>query len=263
MSLDKLSGFAAAKKEAAGSMGFIRSFFSASLNLFFPPSCPSCMTLTGKSTGHLCKDCFARLQFIFPPYCPCCGRGFSNGRENHLCLDCLESPWEFDKARSLVLYEEVVAGLIHRLKYSGILTGLSTFRQVWEQSSVVNDLEVPDIIHPVPLHVKRLRKRGFNQALLLARELFAEEKERIRFDILARQRDTPSQTKLSGKERRRNLKDSFVVKYPTEVSGKNILLLDDVFTTGATANECAKVLKNAGCKKVEVLTICRADKFSS
>ncbi|XOF35300.1 MAG: ComF family protein [Candidatus Electrothrix sp. YB6] len=242
---------------------FFHSFFSASLNLIFPPSCPSCTALTGNRGGRLCEDCFARLQFISSPYCSCCGRGFSTGRENHLCVDCLESPWEFDKARSLVLYEEVVAGLIHRLKYTGRLTGLSTFRYLWEQSSVVNDLEVPDIIHPVPLHVKRLRKRGFNQALLLVRELFAEEKERIRFDILARQRDTPSQTNLSGKERRRNLKDSFIVKHPAEILEKKILLLDDVFTTGATANECAKVLKKAGCRKVEVVTICRADKLAS
>ena len=242
---------------------FIRSFFSASLNLLFPPSCPSCMMLTGKSAGCLCEDCFTRLQFITPPYCPCCGRKISNGRENHLCVDCLESSWEFDKARSLVLYEEVVAGLIHRLKYSGRLTGLSTFRYLWQQSSVINDLEPFDIILPVPLHVKRLRKRGFNQALLLARELFTEEKDRIRPDILARHRNTPSQTKLSGKERRRNLKDGFVVKHLSEISEKNVLLLDDVFTTGATANECAKVLKRAGCRKVEVLTICRADKFAS
>ena len=141
------------------------------------------------------------------------------------------------------------------------MTGLETFRRLSRQSDVLNDFDTPDFIHPVPLHVKRLRQRGFNQALVLARSLFPREKEKIRFNILARKMDTPSQAGLSGKERRKNLKNAFVVKKASEITGKNVLLVDDVFTTGSTANECAKALKAAGCRKVEVLTMCRVEKI--
>lgn len=216
--------------------------------------------MIGKGAGCLCEDCLARLQFIRTPYCTCCGRAFSCGSDNHLCGDCLKSSWKFDKARSLFAYEEIIAGLIHRLKYSGSLTGLTTLQHLWRQSPVVDDLDAPDIILPVPLHIKRLRERGFNQALLLARKLFSEEKERIRYDILARKKDTPAQTGLSGKQRRKNLKNGFSVEKASEIAGKNVLILDDVFTTGATVNECTKALKRAGCRKVEVVTICRADR---
>ncbi len=153
--------------------------------------------------------------------------------------------------------------MIHGLKYSGNMTGLETFQHLSRQSPVLDDLNIPDLILPVPLHIKRLRQRGFNQALLLARKIFPEDKEKIQFDILLRQADTPTQTGLSGKERRKNLKNAFIIKRPSEITGKNILILDDVFTTGSTCNECAQALKKAGAAKVEILTVCRSDKVSS
>jgi len=238
----------------------LREIINASLDLLFPPSCPSCKTVTENTDKLLCGDCFSQLKFIKMPYCSCCGRAFSSGSDNHLCGDCLKSSWNFDKARSIFAYEEIIAGLIHRLKYSGNMTGLETFQHLSGQSLVSDDLSIPDFILPVPLHIKRLRVRGFNQALLLAKELFPKEKEKIKYDILLRQIDTPTQTGLSGKQRRKNLKKVFVVKRPSEIAGRNILIFDDVFTTGSTVNECAKVLKTAGCRRVEVLTICRADK---
>jgi ComF family protein len=208
----------------------------------------------------LCQECFLRLEFIKTPYCSCCGRVFPGSGENHLCGDCLQPSWAFDKARSLFAYEEVVAGLIHKLKYSGNMNGLATFRWLIEQSTVVHDLDTPDLIIPVPLHGQRLRKRGFNQALVLVRNLLPQEKDKIKYNILERSRNTPSQAGLSGVERRRNLKNAFVVTRPELVAGKKILIFDDVLTTGSTVNECAQVLKLAGCKRVEILTLCRADK---
>ncbi len=241
----------------------MKKIFSACMDLLFPPSCPCCREMIGNSAQFLCGECFKQLKFIKAPYCSCCGRVFPGSGENHLCGVCLKSSWEFDKARSLFSYEEIIAGLIHNLKYSGKTTGLETFRWLSGQSDVLHDFETPDFILPVPLHLKRLRKRGFNQALVLARSLFPGEKKKIRYNILVRETDTPPQTGLSGKKRRKNLKNAFVVEKASEITGKNILLLDDVFTTGSTANECAKALKTAGCKKVEVLTICRADKSVS
>jgi len=238
----------------------LKDIATTSLNLLFPPSCPSCKKMIGDNNRFLCEECFSQLKFIKTPYCTCCGRSFSSGDDNHLCGDCLNSSWHFDKARSIFVYEAIIAGLIHGLKYSGNMTGLETFQHLSKQSPVLGDLHTPDFILPVPLHIKRLRQRGFNQALLLTKKLFPNEKEKIKYDILLRQTDTPTQTGLSGKERRKNLKNAFIVKRPSIITGRNILILDDVLTTGATINECAKVLKKSGCKRVEILTICRAEK---
>ncbi len=211
----------------------LKNIITACLDLLFPPSCQCCKEMTGGNDRPLCVECFSQLKFIKAPYCSCCGRAFSSGSANHLCGNCLKSFWNFDKARSFFAYEEIIAGLIHGLKYSGNMTGLETFRYLSRQSSVSDDLSIPDFILPVPLHIKRLRGRGFNQALLLARKLFPEEKEKIRHDILLRQTDTPSQTGLSGIERRKNLKNAFIVKRPSEITGRNILILDDVLTSSA------------------------------
>ena len=237
----------------------LEEIYTASINLLFPPFCLNCKKHI-ESTQLLCGECFGLVKFIKNPYCSCCGRVFHGGGENHLCGDCLQAPWAFEKARSLFAYEEIIAALIHNLKYSGKTTGLKTLCWLSGHSVIWDDIDTPAFIIPVPLHLKRLRKRGFNQALVLARSLFPDEKKKIRYDILVRKSNTPSQTGLSGKERRKNLKNAFVVEKKLEISGKKILLLDDVFTTGSTANECAKALKAAGCKKVEVLTICRSDK---
>ncbi len=239
----------------------LKNVATASMDLLFPPSCPYCKEITGDINRLLCMECFSQLKFIKTPYCSCCGRVFYSGSDNHLCGDCLKSSWNFDKARSIFSYEDIIANLIHGLKYSGDMTGLNTFQHLNMQSPISDDLSSPDFIVPVPLHIKRLRMRGFNQALLLAKKLFPKEKEKIKYDILLRKTDTSTQTGLSGKQRRKNLKNTFSVKSSSEIIGKNILILDDVFTTGSTVNECAKALKKAGCKRVEVLTICRADKI--
>ena len=239
-----------------------REIIGAGLAFLFPPACPCCNETTGNNSQPLCGKCFLQLKFIKSPYCSCCGRVFPGG-ENHLCGVCLKSSWAFDKARCLFIYEKNIAKLIHDLKYSGKTTGISSFRWLSEQSVILDDLTRPDFILPVPLHSKRLRKRGFNQALLLAKSLFPKEKEKIRYNILLRKKDTPAQAGLSGIERRKNLKNAFTVKKSSELSGKKVLILDDVFTTGSTLNECAKVLKAAGCTNVEVLAICLSDKIVS
>lgn len=238
----------------------LREIIKASLTLLFPPTCPCCKEMTGTNSQSLCGECFAQLNFIKTPYCSCCGRVFSGSGQNHLCGDCLKSSWAFDKARSLFAYEKIIARLIHDLKYSGKTTGIETIGWLSRQSAIMGDFDNPDLILPVPLHVKRLRQRGFNQAQVLAKSIFPDDRKKIRTDLLTRQTDTQSQTGLSGKQRRENLKNAFIAKEPSSLTGRNLLILDDVFTTGTTVNECAQALKIAGCNRVEILTICRADK---
>jgi ComF family protein len=148
---------------------------------------------------------------------------------------------------------------IHLLKY-GKKTSLSrplgalakeTFFQFWDTNTV-------DLLLPVPLHIKRLRERGFNQAYMVIRRW--AKREGIPFNglMLSRSRWTEPQTNLARTERWKNVKDAFSIRHPGEIKGQNILLVDDVFTTGATVNECARVLMKAGAESVDVLTLARA-----
>lgn len=115
------------------------------------------------------------------------------------------------------------------------------------------------MIIPVPLHAKRLRERGFNQSVLIARALFSHEKKRINTSVLQRHRWTEPQATYGGKARRKNLRNAFSVRIPAQIKGKKILLIDDVFTTGTTVNECAGVLLKAGAAEVIVFTLARVD----
>lgn len=236
-----------------------RYFREALLDLCFPPFCLACNESLADGTFLFCDECFDKIKFIKGPYCFCCGRPYASG-ENHLCSLCLKKGRHFHLARAVVLYNETVAVSIRAFKFRGRKAALSTFQKMKEQSLCCRDLGDPDIIIPVPLHPKRLRKRGFNQALLLARLFFPDQGGKIEKSLLLRRRDTVSQTGLDGMSRRKNMKDAFVVKRPDLVNGKHVIVVDDVFTTGTTVDECARVLMAAGAKRVEVLTLARVDK---
>ena len=155
----------------------------------------------------------------------------------------------------MLLYDGPVAEAIHRFKYQGERAGLATFASFLRAAPL--DLAEPDAILPVPLHPSRLRQRGCNQALVLAQAFFPKAERRLDPGLLVRLRHTHSQTGMSGKERRQNLKNAFGVTTPAAVAGKSLLLVDDVYTTGSTVNECARILRRAGAARVEVLTLAR------
>jgi ComF family protein len=164
-------------------------------------------------------------------------------------------------ARAVGCYEGPLREAIHRWKYEekGYLTSFfgeklaEGFHRYWDPQSI-------DLIIPVPLHSKRLRERGFNQALLLVKEL--SQRTRIPYSkrLLKKRIPTPPQVKLSGGEREKGVKGSFHIEREDEIEGKTILLVDDVYTTGATVNECSKVLLKAGAQRVDVLTLAHAIK---
>jgi len=236
----------------------LNHFYQACKELIFPAYCLECgRQLPCWELPLFCDDCLARVSFIGSPVCVCCGIPFNSGND-HLCGQCLTSPYSFQLARAAVLYREPVASLISSLKFKRDLTVLSTLASLVTTSAGFRMLSRPDIILPVPLHRERLRKRSFNQALLLAKAIFPENKSKIMPSLLVRYRVTAPQTGLSGTQRRRNLSKAFSVKQSQMVQGQNILLVDDVFTTGSTVNECARILCQSGAKKVEVLTLARA-----
>jgi ComF family protein len=162
------------------------------------------------------------------------------------------------QARAVVCYQAPVAEAVRIFKYNGKMHGLETFAALTRQYYLHHPLPEPEFILPVPLHPKRLRKRGFNQALVLCRKLFPKIKERIDSHVLERHQWTLPQTGLNGAERRRNVKNAFRIKNPEKIKNKKILLVDDVFTTGSTVNECARILLKNKAADVEVFTFARA-----
>ncbi len=233
------------------------SLFDAGKELFFPGSCLCCQKhIAGSELPLLCQHCFGQVSFIRGPCCSCCGIPFAAGND-HLCGDCLNDTFAFTMARSSVVYKKVIPALIQSFKYNGKMNGLSSIATLTSSSQAVHDIGKPDLIIPVPLHKKRLQERGFNQALLLAQTCFPQWNEQINPYLLVRNRSTVAQSNLSGVERRRNLKGAFAVIAAEQVMGRNILLVDDVFTTGTTVNECALTLNVNGASRVEVFTLAR------
>jgi len=234
------------------------SFFGACKDLIFPAYCLHCdRRLPSWRVPLFCEECLADIGHIGPPCCTCCGLPFPGGKD-HLCDQCLVKPYAFTLARAAVLYKNPVSSVISDFKFNGQLTGLPTLAGLAKNSIGFHELSEPDIILPVPLHAQRLRERGFNQAAALAHAIFKENKRKITPSLLVRKRATTPQTALNGKQRRRNLFGAFSVKQPEMVQGKKILLVDDVFTTGSTVNECARTLNKYDAKQVEVFTLCKA-----
>ena len=235
-----------------------KRFFTALLDLLLPSFCLACEKPLGPAPDLLfCPECLEKIHCIKSPLCPCCGRVYlkaANG--DHHCGVCLAAPWHFTQARAIFLYEEPVKEVIHRFKYQGKTACLPSFASFARSLPHVAEMKDADWIVPVPLHQSRLRERGFNQALLLARAFFPKDR-RVALDLLVRSRPTEPQTSFNGAARRTNLKNAFAVKKPQQLAGKKILLIDDVFTTGTTVNECARVLKKAGAAEVMVLTLAR------
>jgi ComF family protein len=226
------------------------------LEFFLPRLCLFCGAAVGESAPTaICPECESAIEWVASPLCTCCGVVFpAPGGGDRLCGDCQADPPPFARARAAALYEGPVATAVKRLKFNRRLAYLPVL-QSWLASPPCRELlEEADLIVPVPLHPKRLKQRGFNQAWLLA-QAFPELN--LARELLIRVRHTVPQVQLNPKERRDNVTGAFAVAEPARAKGQNVLLVDDLFTTGATARECARVLRRAGAARVEVLTVAR------
>ena len=232
----------------------MRPLFAALAELLFPARCLGCGAQLGSSRPPLlCRNCRAGILLISRPFCPCCGAPGAAQR----CRNCQQHPFAFDRARSLAAYQEPIRSLIHQLKFNGKLAGLSSFAALAKEANAAALFHEPDLILPVPLHISRLRWRGFNQSLLLAKACFPAWNKKMQPDLLQRHRATVPQTRLDGTKRRSNLAGAFSLREPKAVKGRRILLVDDVHTTGSTLHECAKVLREAGAMQIETFTAAR------
>lgn len=226
----------------------------------FPPVCAGCASpLCASTEESFCLECQKTVDLVHSPFCPVCGLPFfAETAAPHLCGDCLTGTYHFDRARAAGLYRKAIREVLNRFKYDGQLFLVRPLASML--ISPARELLVShrvELIVPVPLHRRRLRQRGFNQAALLARRLGSILKLPVDYSSLKRSRWTEPQTGLSRRQRVANVKGAFHLQRPEKVQGKCVLLLDDVFTTGETVNQCSRTLRDAGTREILVLTVAR------
>lgn len=237
--------------------------FRLLLDFLLPPRCGGCGELIDQNCA-LCGTCWSKLSFITKPFCETCGFPFELESEGGaICGSCLRSAPVFTKLRSAFCYENQSRDLILRFKH-GDATYLTPLFTQWMEVAGRELLEKADFLLPVPLHWKRLIKRGYNQAAFLAQGLAKKTGKDCFPNVLRRMRSTESQGHLTLLERRKNVSGAFYVRKQDKkiLLGKTVLLIDDVFTTGATITECTKILKKAGAREINILTFARVVKSS-
>lgn len=229
-------------------------------DIIFPPQCLACAELIKQPVKQIfCSGCLEKIKFITDRFCPICGVPFwASPAGCHICGNCLADKPYYSQARAVAGFETVIMDVIHKFKYGrNISTGYALGSFMADFSFPDFDLSEYSLLIPVPLHIKRLRERGFNQSLLLANQIGKKHKLPVDFSLLKRCKFTLTQTGLDKAEREINIKGAFAVADKEKIKGKKIILIDDVYTTGATINECARVLLKAGAQKTAVLTLSR------
>lgn len=245
---------AAVGRLAAALKGAARALKDGAL----PPRCAGCGVVVA-TEGVLCPTCWTEVSFLEEPLCVQCGYPFElDFGEPVKCGACLARPPAFDRARAVFAYDAASKSMLLSFKH-GDRTDLAPTLAVWMARSGAALLADADVIAPVPLHPKRLWRRRYNQSGLLAQRLARSSGRPALVDLLQRTRDTPSQGGFSAKGRERNVAGAFAVRPARRpaIQGARVLLVDDVYTTGATAEACAKALKRAGASAVDLLALAR------
>jgi ComF family protein len=244
------------------------------LDILFPKVCPSCET-AALNSENLCGLCFSDIRFVNNwSFCRKCGVpfGFFNSEhedyieqteesDDHLCGKCVQVKFCFEKARSIAIYDGKIREIIVSFKYEGKLSKGDVLVDILI-ANFPSDLDNFDYVVPVPLHIVKLRQRVYNQSAILANELAKYAGVNCDLFGLRRVRETRPQIEISSEdERRSNVKGAFSVMDDHKFRGKSVLLVDDVFTTGSTSDECSKMLLNSGAYKVQVITLTRAKRM--
>ncbi len=236
----------------------LRAVGSAVLDVVFPRSCVDCLApIHPGPLQNLCEPCLERIVFSQAPHCVTCGQPFLGMVLGvRQCPSCIDLRPEFEEGRTAMLLRGPARTFIHELKYRRGWHLRRDLRTLVRQSGVAKAFLKGATLVPVPLHPRRGRLRGFNQARWVA-EAFAAEGDVIGIaELLNRTRDTPTQTRLNRQKREENMKNAFALRPGVVLdSSRRYVLVDDVFTTGATLNACAKVLRQAGAESVDVVSL--------
>lgn len=233
-------------------MTIITKMKNSLLRLLFPLRCPVCDGIVRHSEGKICAHCEPRLKLLTPPWCLKCGKKVEDGMS--LCEDCQRTGHTYDRGRALYEYASAAPGL-YRFKYSGRQEYADFYAdQAAEYLGEFIKSVNPDALIPIPLHPKRKNKRGYNQAEVLALRIGEKMDIPVYSDLLLRSRNTRPLKRLSRQERQNNLKNAFIIRQNDVKLGVTILI-DDIYTTGATIDEAAGVLKAAGAREVYFLSL--------
>lgn len=263
----------------------LKKLFNFFLNIIFPPICLACkkyLNADFEKAIYLCEQCFSQIEINNSFFCPECNRRLPvstviiNGQLS--LLNVCHPNSKFILAAVTSYQNVIVREIIHSLKYSRVTSAIKPIGKIIEmylnKILVNNHIQLSSsIIIPIPLHHQKFRKRGFNQAELIAKKLqvklttsqvvnvnlnnIKHSTPNIELNNLVRIKNTASQTKLKKEERQKNIENCFILQNPEKIAGKNIILVDDVFTSGSTIKEAVYVLKNAGARKVLAFVIAK------
>jgi ComF family protein len=252
--------------------GIAESLFAT----LFPSDCRICGTpLINISRLPVCEACLSAIRPITGGVCSVCGErlvslhAFSGENDEPLCGLCRRLDPPFEKAAAYGSYDGGLRELIHLLKFEQVRPAANVLGRMLAE--VIAGLEIcfvqtQVVVIPVPLHARKLRERGFNQSELIIRAALKHRHDNryvLCANVLERRRETKSQIGLTSHQRRENLRGAFAVAKPQEIAGREVLLVDDVYTTGTTVSECARVLRRAGAAKVWVATVARTLKLNA
>jgi ComF family protein len=226
--------------------------FRSVLDFALPPRCGGCGAIVD-DVDSFCTDCWSKLDFL-QGGCLRCGLPLK-GTDAETCAVCLSKPPRLDRIRAAVGYDDISRSIALRLKY-GRKTALARTMSRY-MGPLIGNLPPDALLVPVPLHRRRLWSRGFNQSAIVARELSRRTGVSVAVDALKRIRPTPPLKGLNTRQRRRTVAGAFRARAGMELRGRTVVLVDDVLTTGSTANACARVLKRAGAQRVELISWAR------
>ena len=228
--------------------------YESVIDLIYPHTCPICECIVDKK-GKVCKECEQKLKYIVSPFCMVCGKSLTD-EDTELCFDCIKKKHSFDRGVAAFSYSNALRKSMYNFKYNNRRENAAFYADaIYRTKGHIIKSWDAQVYIPVPIHKKRMKKRGYNQAELIANELSQMTHIPVDSDILMRVVNTTPQKELNDKERAKNLKNAFQVR-KTIVQYKKIVLVDDIYTTGATLDACAKALKEAGAEKIYFVAAC-------
>lgn len=223
--------------------------------LLFPRRCPVCHEVVEEPGKLVCSICSTRLPYVKEPFCRKCGKPLLT-EEREYCQDCVRKPHGFRQGRAPFVYDRVMRQSIARFKYGGRREYAAFYaEEILRRCAREALLWKAEAFLPIPLHPKKRRKRGYNQAELLARELSRRSGIPVDKNLLLRVKNTRAQKELNDRERRENLKNAFALQKGS-VPYRTVILVDDIYTTGSTMDEAARVLRGNGVQTIYFLCIC-------
>ena len=223
------------------------------LDLVLPPRCPGCGEIVA-TLASFCAPCWSQLHFLGQSGCETCGIALE-ATDSRICAGCLARPPRIDRTRAAVAYGDIARALAVRLKYGRKVALAKAMARY--MTPLLGTVPADALLIPVPLHRRRLATRGFNQSLLIAREIGRARGIAVAPTLLRRTRATPPLEGMSFAERRRTVAGAFALRPGASLAGRTVILVDDILTTGSTANACARTLRRGGAARVELISWAR------